>query len=49
MNYSLTAIGLETAEAWQQLADLNCDSGQGFYISRPISVADFNKWLLLTG
>jgi EAL domain-containing protein (putative c-di-GMP-specific phosphodiesterase class I) len=33
------AEGVETAEQMAELQEINCESGQGFYISRPVSSA----------
>ncbi len=46
-NLGLTVIaeGVETEEACQLLTSLNCDLGQGYLFSRPLSIEDLNKWL----
>lgn len=37
-NLGLTVVaeGVESAEAWQLLAELGCDAAQGFYLCRPL-------------
>lgn len=41
----VVAEGVEDTITWQLLQELGCDIGQGFYMSRPIAVNDFNEWL----
>ncbi len=48
LDFKTSTAGLETAEAWQLLTELGCDTGQGYYISQPVSVKDFNQWLRVT-
>lgn len=38
------AEGVESAEDWQQLALLGCELAQGYYISRPLPVAQIEGW-----
>lgn len=47
LDKKVCAIGIEDTDTWQKLNDMGCDYGQGFYINRPVSVSEFNKWLLL--
>lgn len=35
LNLNVTAEGIETPEQWQELRDLACDQGQGYYFARP--------------
>ncbi|MDW8209371.1 MAG: EAL domain-containing protein [Chloroherpetonaceae bacterium] len=37
MNLTVTAEGVETAEQVAQLQGMQCDTGQGYYFSRPLS------------
>jgi diguanylate cyclase (GGDEF)-like protein len=39
------AEGVENEATWQQLADLGCDSAQGFYLARPMTADLMMDWL----
>jgi diguanylate cyclase (GGDEF)-like protein len=39
------AEGVETAEVWQQLVDLGCDTAQGWFVSRPMDGPTATIWL----
>jgi diguanylate cyclase (GGDEF)-like protein len=41
----VVAEGVEDLEAFDRLAEFGCDEAQGFYISRPIPVVEFTRWL----
>lgn len=41
----VVAEGIETEEAYQQLLQLGCDAGQGFYMSKPLPVDQLLQWL----
>ena len=41
----VVAEGIETAEQWDVLRRLGCSLGQGFYLSRPVPPADFERLL----
>ena len=41
---SVTAVGIEDELTWHALADLGCDTAQGFAIAAPMSNADLSKW-----
>ena len=43
MNLSVTAEGIETEEMAAELKAIGCDYLQGFFFSRPVSMADFLK------
>ncbi len=43
MGLMTIAEGVETQEQYEILKALGCDAMQGYYLSRPISVADFEK------
>jgi diguanylate cyclase (GGDEF)-like protein/PAS domain S-box-containing protein len=45
LGLAVVAEGVETAEAWTRLADLGCDSAQGYYLCRPLPAADLTAWL----
>lgn len=46
-NLGMTAVaeGVETDAVLQQLAELNCDAAQGYFICRPASVGDTREWI----
>jgi EAL domain-containing protein (putative c-di-GMP-specific phosphodiesterase class I) len=39
------AEGVETAEVWEQLVGLGCDTAQGWFVSRPMAAAAATVWL----
>ncbi len=41
----IVAEGIESADAWEVLCGLNCDVGQGCYMSKPLPAADLERWL----
>ncbi|MDE1892905.1 MAG: bifunctional diguanylate cyclase/phosphodiesterase [Xanthomonadaceae bacterium] len=41
----VVAEGVETPRQWDALAKLRCDAIQGYWISRPLPVAEFHRWL----
>ena len=46
-NLGMTAVaeGVETEAVYQQLAELNCDAAQGYFICRPLSANDTRQWI----
>ena len=44
LGLSVVAEGVENAVVYQLLGDLNCDEGQGYYMSKPLPSAEFNAW-----
>lgn len=42
---SITAEGIETQDQWLSLLELNCDYGQGFYISPPLLPSEAEHFL----
>ena len=40
----VVAVGVESAEVWEQLIALGCTKGQGFYFAPPMPVADLEIW-----
>jgi EAL domain-containing protein (putative c-di-GMP-specific phosphodiesterase class I) len=44
LGLKVTAEGIEDAEALAMLARMGCDTGQGFYIAKPLAAADFDAW-----
>ena len=43
MGYETVIEGIENHAAMQTLADIGCQSVQGYYLSRPLSVAQLDK------
>jgi EAL domain-containing protein (putative c-di-GMP-specific phosphodiesterase class I) len=39
------AEGIETQEVWNRLCELGCDFAQGYFLSRPLPVAEITQWL----
>jgi diguanylate cyclase (GGDEF)-like protein/PAS domain S-box-containing protein len=48
LRLKVVAEGVEDGATMSALADLKCDTIQGYYISRPLSSSDFEKWLRST-
>jgi EAL domain-containing protein (putative c-di-GMP-specific phosphodiesterase class I) len=46
-NLGLTVVaeGVETRATWELVEALGCDVVQGYYISRPLPVAEATRWL----
>ena len=45
MHIGVVAEGIESQEDLDLLKNLGCDIGQGYFIAKPLSPADFNTWL----
>jgi predicted signal transduction protein with EAL and GGDEF domain len=45
LNLHVVAEGIETAEVWGRLAELGCDTAQGYLLSRPLPREEFASWL----
>lgn len=45
MGMKVVAEGIETQEAWDKLAELGCNIGQGYHMCRPCPSDDFEKWV----
>jgi diguanylate cyclase (GGDEF)-like protein len=43
LKYGVIAEGIETNEQLEYLQNNNCDSGQGFLLSKPLPIDDFNE------
>ena len=44
LGLSVVAEGIENAEVYTHLAELECDEGQGYHMGRPMPVAEFGLW-----
>jgi EAL domain-containing protein (putative c-di-GMP-specific phosphodiesterase class I) len=45
LGLSVVAEGVETLTTWNLLAELGCDTAQGFFLSPPIAANGFTRWL----
>jgi EAL domain-containing protein (putative c-di-GMP-specific phosphodiesterase class I) len=46
LGLQVVAEGVESEAVWSDLARLNCDLAQGYYLSRPIPPEALAEWLL---
>ncbi|WP_026180296.1 EAL domain-containing response regulator [Hahella ganghwensis] len=44
-NMKVVAEGVETRDVFDCVADIGCDTIQGYFIARPMGIEDFIKWL----
>jgi diguanylate cyclase (GGDEF)-like protein len=44
LGLSAVAEGVETARIWNSLHRLDCDEAQGYHMSKPVPVEQFNAW-----
>jgi EAL domain-containing protein (putative c-di-GMP-specific phosphodiesterase class I) len=45
LSLKIVAEGIESARVWNLLKDRHCDYAQGYFISKPLPLADLLKWL----
>ncbi len=45
LDLDVVGEGVETRRTWDALADLGCDTIQGYYISKPLPAAALDQWL----
>jgi diguanylate cyclase (GGDEF)-like protein len=45
MGLKVVAEGVETLAAWELLAGMGCDQGQGYFISKPMPAEQLTTWL----
>ncbi len=45
MGMKVVAEGIESQKAWDKLAELGCNLGQGYHMCRPCPAADFKTWV----
>lgn len=43
LNINVLAEGVETRKQWKMLESINCDFGQGYYVSKAVTVDEFNR------
>jgi EAL domain-containing protein (putative c-di-GMP-specific phosphodiesterase class I) len=43
---SVVAEGVESAAVWDRLAELGCDSAQGYFLARPLPADELTAWLV---
>ena len=44
LDLEVVAEGVESAGVWQRLAQLGCDTAQGYYVGVPLPAAQFREW-----
>jgi EAL domain-containing protein (putative c-di-GMP-specific phosphodiesterase class I) len=49
LGLSVVAEGVEDAETWERLFELGCERGQGFWLGRPMPLADIPDWIVAHG
>ena len=45
LGLAVVAEGIETQENWDELVELGCDLGQGYWLCRPVSAPVLREWL----
>jgi len=45
LGLQVTAEGVENKQILDRLQSYGCDIAQGFYLSKPVAVTDFNQWM----
>lgn len=45
LNIKSVAEGVETAQDWEMLHEMNCDIGQGYFIAKPMQAEDFYRFV----
>jgi EAL domain-containing protein (putative c-di-GMP-specific phosphodiesterase class I) len=45
LGLQVVAEGIETKESFDLLRQLGCDTAQGFYVGRPMSMHDVMNWM----
>lgn len=46
LNLKVVAEGIENIEAWDLLAKMGCDYGQGYFMGKPMPEKEFQAWLV---
>lgn len=47
LKLSVVAEGIETLEAWRAIRDLGCETGQGYFIARPMPGDQVPEWAMV--
>jgi EAL domain-containing protein (putative c-di-GMP-specific phosphodiesterase class I) len=47
LGLKVVAEGIENQIVWDLLRKMGCDSGQGYYMSKPMPASDFVSWIEL--
>lgn len=45
LGLAVVAEGVESEPLWNGLRELGCDTAQGYYVGRPVPVAEFTGWV----
>jgi len=45
LGLKVIAEGVEDARVWRILAEKGCDYAQGFFMGKPMPIAEFDQWL----
>ena len=45
----VVAEGIEDSATWQRLSDMGCDIAQGYFLGRPLSAAQLERWMAENG
>jgi diguanylate cyclase (GGDEF)-like protein/PAS domain S-box-containing protein len=45
LSLEVVAEGVENRQLWDLLADMDCDIIQGYFVSRPLTARDLERWL----
>jgi diguanylate cyclase (GGDEF)-like protein len=45
LGLEVVAEGIEDQPTWDLLAQLGCDTAQGYFISRPLPIGDLDRWV----
>jgi hypothetical protein len=45
LGLEVVAEGVETDAVWNRLAELGCDTAQGFYLSKAVPFVELTRWL----
>jgi diguanylate cyclase (GGDEF)-like protein/PAS domain S-box-containing protein len=49
LGLTVVAEGVEDQASWEQLRQFGCDLAQGFFMGRPLSASDLDRWITDSG